>query len=110
MLFLDEHLSPKLVARLKDIYPGITQSLYEGMLGTLDPDVWRYATKKQLHIITKDGKDFTQLLEKHGSPPKLIILKVGNCSVKKLETILIRKRIEIMDFLNSKNKSLLEIR
>lgn len=110
MLFLDEHLSQKLVSRLKDIYPGITQSLYAEMLGKLDNEVWEYAKSNNLHIVTKDSKDYKSISDKHGFPPKVIVLKVGNCKVLKIDMILRNNHKKIIEFLNNSTKPILEVR
>ena len=108
MFILDEHFSPKLVNRLKDIYPGLTQTYFAGMLGYDDNVIWEYAVKNKLHIVTKDYKDFKILSKQFGPPPKLVILRIPNCKVSSIEYILRTKHKEIIQFFNNDNAVILE--
>jgi predicted nuclease of predicted toxin-antitoxin system len=78
-LLFDQNLSPDLVHRLSDLFPG---SAHTERLGLgLDPDlsVWAFAKSEDFTIVTKDG-DFADILEAKGFPPKIILIQLGNCS------------------------------
>jgi len=50
-------------------------------------DIWNYALDNGYIIITKD-KDFVDLLELNGFPPKIVLLKTGNNSSQALKELL----------------------
>jgi predicted nuclease of predicted toxin-antitoxin system len=79
-LLLDHNLSPKLVPRLADVYSGCTHVRDLGMERAQDTEVWTYAAEHEFTIITKDA-DFRQRSLLLGSPPKVVWLRIGNCSV-----------------------------
>jgi len=80
-LLLDENLSPRLTALRVDIYPGSRHVEDCGLLSALDEEVWRFAAKNDFAIVSKDS-DFSELSVLHGSPPKVIWLRVGNCTTE----------------------------
>lgn len=90
-LLLDENLSPKLVERLKDIFPGSAHVDHIGLGNVNDLDVWKYAGQNDYILVSKDA-DFHETTLLKGHPPKLIWIRRGNCSVRDIELIL-RKHI-----------------
>ena len=80
-LLFDHNLSPRLVSLLVDIYPD-SNHLY---LLVLDQEsdyyVWEIAKIQDYIIVTKDS-DFNELLILKGFPPKVIWIRLGNCSTK----------------------------
>ena len=59
-LLFDHNLSPRLVSRLADIYPG-SNHLFNLNLDTAeDSFVWEYARDNDFTIVTKDS-DFSEL-------------------------------------------------
>ena len=70
-LLFDQNLSPHLVERLVDLYPGSTHvSTLE--LGTAsDGEIWEYARQQDDVIVTKDV-DFSEQGLLLGFPPKVI--------------------------------------
>jgi len=59
-------------------------------------------------IITLDD-DFSKLLLEHGTPPKIIWLKTGNCSTAKLIDVIISHKEVIQHFLSDAGFDCLEI-
>jgi predicted nuclease of predicted toxin-antitoxin system len=49
------------------------------MKATIDPIVWDYAKDNDLMIVSKDA-DMNDLSLVFGNPPKVIWLRLGNCS------------------------------
>ena len=74
-LLFDENLSPVLPAALSDCY-GDAQHVREvGLKASRDADVWTFAARNELAIVTKDS-DFRQRSFLHGHPPKVIWIGV----------------------------------
>lgn len=89
-LFFDANLSRHLVAALSDLFPS---AAHVSRLG-VNPDddtIWSYAAANGLMIVTKDS-DFYRMSMMLGPPPKVVWLRVGNCSSAVVE-VLIRSRL-----------------
>lgn len=54
-----------------------------GLLGRSDEDVWEYARANGFTIVSKDS-DFHQRSLLYGHPPKLVWLRIGNCTRQQL--------------------------
>jgi predicted nuclease of predicted toxin-antitoxin system len=78
-LLLDENLSPRLIAAIGDLYPGSAHVEDCGLVSTSDYLVWDDAAENGFAIVTKDS-DFSELSVLRGSPPKVIWLRIGNCT------------------------------
>jgi predicted nuclease of predicted toxin-antitoxin system len=86
-LLFDENLSSKLVSRLHDLFPNSLHVRDVGMNATIDPIVWNYAKDNDFMIVSKDA-DMHDLSLVYGNPPKVIWLRLGNCSTLQVETLL----------------------
>jgi predicted nuclease of predicted toxin-antitoxin system len=67
--------------------PGSVHVREIGLERVDDAIVWKYAQEHGFAIISKDS-DFRQLSFLHGSPPKLIWIRRGNCTTAAIEEIL----------------------
>ncbi|MBF2056456.1 MAG: DUF5615 family PIN-like protein [Cyanobacterium sp. T60_A2020_053] len=105
-LLFDENLSPKLPLRLRDIFPDSLHVRDVGMKATVDSIVWDYAKDNNLMIVSKDS-DMHDLSLVFGSPPKVIWLRLGNCSTLQVENLLRREFEAIKLFYQDQNSSLL---
>ena len=82
--------------------------MIENLDKSSDTDVWNFAKDNLYTIVTKDS-DFNDLAIFKGAPPKVIWLKIGNCRVIEIETILKENEKEIKLFLETKDSAILEI-
>lgn len=87
LLLFDQNVSPRLVERLADVFPGSTHVSLLGMGNAMDIEIWQYARDHDYIIVTKDA-DFSELGVMKGFPPKIIWIRRGNCSTSDIETIL----------------------
>jgi len=108
-LLLDENLSPRLADALSDLYPGLTHVDSCGLGGAADDEVWSYAKSHELAIVSKDS-DFAERTVLRGSPPKVIWLRVGNCSTAAVDALLRAAHQEIRDFLEHREEGCLLLR
>lgn len=108
-LLFDHHLSPKLVKRLGDLYPDSSHVYLLGMDQEADPLIWEYAKLNHFVIVTKDA-DFTDLSVLRGFPPKVIWLKLGNCTTQQVEDVIRSHQTAIAAFAADPINGLLEIR
>ncbi len=86
-LLFDENLSHRLVKALADVYPGSAHPRDCSLRGSSDDEVWRYALENGFVIVSKDS-DFSQRSVLLGSPPKVIWLRMGNCTTTRAEFVL----------------------
>lgn len=97
-LLLDENLSPRLVESLSDLYPGSEHVENIGLGGAGDIDVWSYAKAHRFAIVSKDS-DFAERSVLENEPPKVIWVRLGNCSTKDVEGLLRSQHEAIRGFL-----------
>lgn len=96
-LLFDENLSPKLARRLADLFPGSTHVRDVGLKTSDDPLVWAYALNHDLMIVSKDGDMHDRSLL-FGFPPKVVWVRLGNCSTQDVENLLRREFAAIKNF------------
>jgi len=95
-LLFDENLSPKLPGLLAAIFPNSVHARDCGLLGQPDEEVWKYARANDFIIISKDS-DFHQRSLLYGSPPKVVWLRIGNCSRQQLVDLIASHERRIRD-------------
>lgn len=81
---------------------------YHDLADAKDMDIWRFAQQADFAIVTKDS-DFNDLSALYGAPPKVIWIRLGNCTTDQVETLLRRHAQVITRFLEHKTERLLEI-
>jgi len=86
-ILLDNNLSPRLAQRLSDVVPEIMHVESVGLAAASDQAVWAYAKANGCLIATKDA-DFAEILILQGFPPKVVWLRLGNCTTSQLESLL----------------------
>jgi predicted nuclease of predicted toxin-antitoxin system len=86
-LLFDENLSPRLATVLSDLYPGSIHLRDCGLRGASDIAIWHYARDNGFAIVSKDS-DFARRSFLVGSPPKVIWLRLGNCTTTRADFIL----------------------
>ena len=59
--------------------------------------IWRYAVEHGPVIVSKDA-DFHERALQVGAPPKVISLRLGNCTVDAVEQLLRRHEDDILAF------------
>lgn len=86
-LLFDQNLSPALVTRLADLFPGSDHVFPLGLDRANDIDICEFAVTNGFAIVTKDA-DFSELLSLKDSLPKIIWIRKGNCSTDSIESLL----------------------
>ena len=103
-LLFDQNLSPHLPRLLADIYAESIHVREVGLRDAADFAIWQYAKREGYAIVSKDS-DFQQRSLLHGAPPKFIWLRVGNCTVKRTESLLRSYAAAILTFNLDDSKS-----
>lgn len=103
-LLFDENLSPKMVMVLADVFPDSVHVDRIGLGGGSDDDVWCYAKENSFIIVSKDS-DFYEKSILYGHPPKVILIKRGNCNNRQIQLMLRNKKEVITEFYHNDDVS-----
>ncbi len=96
-LLFDQNLSPRLAPLLADLYRGSVHVQTLAMDRASDTELWEYAAANGFVIVSKDA-DFHQRSLLLGAPPKVIWLRMGNCTVAEAAALLRDRSIVIHRF------------
>ncbi len=96
-LLFDQNLSWRLPKKLADLYPDSRHIREAGMKQSDDVGIWEHAKANGFVIVSKD-LDFQQRSLLFGHPPKVVRLRVGNCTVQTIEDLLRRYSVVIHTF------------
>ena len=107
-LLVDEQLSEELLTLLRDIFPGSSHVRELGAGGVPDPTVWTLAQERDCLLVTKD-EDFHRLSVLRGAPPKVIWLRLGNCTTDDVARLLRRHVADIQRFAEQAEVTFLEL-
>ncbi len=105
-LLFDQNLSPALVRLLDSAYPGSAHTEPLGLGEADDAVLYEYAKAHGFVIATKDA-GFVQRSAVCGHPPKVILIRLGNCPTREVAALLHGYRRTIDDFVTSEDAALL---
>jgi len=103
-LLFDENLPPRLAETLANLYPGSIHVHECGLGSTDDSAIWQYAKENGFAIVSKDS-DFQERSVLRGSPPKIIWLRVANCTTSEIDSLLRAAVPVIRRFINEEEES-----
>ena len=87
MIWIDAQLSPAIASWINANFTVEAIALRDlGLRDAEDEDIFLAAKKADAIVITKD-RDFVNLLDRFGAPPKIIWLTCGNTSNERLKQI-----------------------
>ncbi len=107
-LLFDENLSHKLVASLADTFPDSVHVRDIGLKAADDIEVWNHAKDEDFMIVSKDS-DMHDRSFLFGYPPKVIWVRLGNCSTSDVENLLRRESLAIEKFYKDDEASFLTL-
>jgi len=107
-LLFDQNLSPRLCEALADCFPASIHVREAGLREAPDATVWEYAARSGFAIVTKDA-DFRQRSFLEGHPPKILWIRLGNCSTDAIAALLRSRAAEIDAFLTDDEASFLAL-
>lgn len=107
-LLFDEQLSEELSALLHDICPESLHVRQIGAGGASDATVWQLAQKRDCVLVTKD-EDFHRLSVLRGAPPKVVWLRLGNCTTEEVARLLRQHVADIRRFAEQTEATFLEL-
>ena len=86
-LLFDQNLPPRLVNLLSDLFPNSSHVYHLGLDRVSDDELWHYARDNAFVLVTKDA-DFSDMSALKGFPPKVIWIRIGNCTTVQIEALL----------------------
>lgn len=107
-LLFDENLSVRLAHDLADLYPESAHVYAIGLGGAADHTIWTRAAAADFVLVTKD-EDFLRLSVLRGSPPKVIWIRLGNCTTADVARLLRFRAEQIHAFAQHREADFLEL-
>ncbi|HJZ66872.1 MAG TPA: DUF5615 family PIN-like protein, partial [Blastocatellia bacterium] len=98
----------KLVGLLADLFPDSVHVRDVGLKAADDLLVWEYARNNDLTIVSKDS-DMHQRSLVFGYPPKVVWVRLGNCSTSEVEQSLRKNNAAIENFYKDDYASFLSL-
>lgn len=105
-LLFDQNISPRLVGRLVDLYPGSLHLGDVGLAWAADAVVVAFARENGYVLVTKDS-DFYGGGFPVSPAPKVVWIRRGNCSTSEIEAILRRHFSDIANLAEAANLDML---
>lgn len=107
-LIFDQNISHRILKELPIRFSYSTSVKSEGLINANDKEIWEFAQKSNLTIVTQDS-DFNDLNAVYGYPPKIVWLRLGNLSTAQIASIILSQEQEILDFIKDKAYGCFEI-
>lgn len=93
---------------MRDLYPNSAHLRDIGIEGSSDVVVWAHAGAGNFVLVTKD-EDFHRLSVLRGFPPKVVWIRLGNCSTSDIERLLRSRFEQIVAFVAHKEAALIAL-
>jgi predicted nuclease of predicted toxin-antitoxin system len=107
-LLLDQNLAHRLAVALNTLYPGSQHVRTLGMDTASDDAVWAYARDHGMTIVSKDS-DFYYRSMLLGHPPKVVWLRLGNCTTAEIFELLQTRQVDLLIFEKETSASFLSL-
>ena len=107
-LLFDENLSYKIVSLVKSQFPEASHVSARNLQQASDREIWAFAKKNHFTLVTKDS-DFAELSHLMGPEPKVIWLKLGNCSNEAVAKALTSNKAKIQTAFSEQHIFCLEL-
>ena len=105
-LLFDQNLSHHLVEQLAGEFPGSTHVRMVTLAKAPDSEIWAFAKANGFIIVSKDA-DFQQRALLYGCPPKVVWIRLGNCTTSKVRSLLQSRVADIAAFASDPTASFL---
>ena len=108
-ILIDENISSRLVSRIQHVFPDVEHVKTLGLMTTNDFNIFMYARQNGYDAVLTLDEDYYNIQLAHGMPPKIIWLRVGNCSTNALTQVILNNTDAIYAFLFNPQLECLEI-
>lgn len=96
-LLFDQNISPAVARNLNDLFPGSDHVYQLKMHEGSDVEIWDFARLNEFMVVTKDA-DFSEISMQKGFPPKVLWLRIANCTTDEIEQLLRARHNVISSF------------
>ncbi len=94
--------------QLANLFPQSTHVRRVGLESSEDPKVWQLAVDEDFVIVSKDSDMHDRSLL-FGFPPKVIWIRLGNCSTREVENLIRREFSKVSEFVEDDFASFLTL-
>ncbi len=108
-ILVDQNISFRLVQRIAGVFSDVTHIKSLDLIDANDFQIFMSARQQGYSAVLTQDEDFYSLLLEHGTPPKIIWLRTGNCSTAFLAEVILRNVALIQTFLDDDVQDCLEI-
>ena len=105
-LLLDQNISARLVETLLLHFPESRHVSRLGLGSATDLQIWDHARSNGFAIVSRDA-DFHHMSVLYGAPPKIVWLRLGNCSTADIGRCLLSNVERLKAFADDETTSLL---
>lgn len=108
-VLIDQNISHRIIPFLAEYFDILTHVRETGLMNSYDYQIFMYARETKYDAILTLDEDFQHHILIHNAPPKVIWLRVGNCSTKHLSDVIIQNIGDINAFVHNDNFEIIEI-
>ena len=108
-VLIDQNISFRLIARIAPVFPLAEHVRSLGLTDADDSQLFQFARQNGFLAIFTQDTDFYHLILEQSPPPKVVWLRVGNCSAAFLADLILRNERLIKDFIEDDGRDCLEI-
>lgn len=108
-IIIDENISSRLVTLIQHVFPDVEHVKSLGLMTTNDFNIFMFARQNGFDAILTLDEDYYNIQLTHGIPPKIIWLRLGNCSTNALSEVILNNADTIYTFLFDHRLECLEI-
>lgn len=108
-ILVDQNISFRLLPHIESVFPDTSHVRDLGLTDFDDFKIFQYAREHQFDAILTLDEDFNNIQLEHGTPPKIIWLRVGNCSTAVLAAVILKNAQLILNFQQDNALECLEI-
>lgn len=108
-ILVDQNISFRLIPRIIEVFPNTAHVKDFGLIDFNDFRIFQYARQSLFDAILTLDEDFYNIQLEHGTPPKVIWMRLGNCSTAALATAILQNTDTIQSFLHNDQLDCLEL-
>lgn len=108
-ILIDQNISFRIIDRISKALPNCVHVKTVNLIDANDFQIFMYAREIGFDVVITQDEDFNLLLMEHGTPPKIIWLRTGNCSTAILSKVIIGNEEVIHRFLKDDDLDCLEL-
>lgn len=108
-LLIDQNISHRLKAKISSAFPNVLHVKDLGLMDSSDLVIFETARREKFNAVLTLDEDFHNLVLERGIPPKIIWLRLGNCTTDTQAKAIIDNASIIELFLDTETHDVLEI-